>query len=70
MALVCLCQGVSERNVIQAIDCGANSRAEIGQMCRAGITCGGCHDTLDALLDEATVHRDQVVAVTRRRIAS
>lgn len=55
MALVCLCNGVSERKVVKAIAHGAESIDEIGAACRAGTTCHGCHDTLTDLLDERRV---------------
>ena len=55
MALVCLCNGVSERKVVKAIAHGADSIEEIGRACRAGTTCHGCHDTLEELLDERQV---------------
>lgn len=55
MALVCLCNGVSERKVVKAIAHGADSIEEIGRACRAGTTCHGCHDTLDHLLEERRV---------------
>ena len=55
MALVCLCNGVSERKVVKAIAHGATSIEEIGRACRAGTTCHGCHDTLEDLLDEQRV---------------
>ncbi|HSJ91870.1 MAG TPA: (2Fe-2S)-binding protein [Ilumatobacter sp.] len=66
MALVCLCNGVSERKVVRAIDHGASTIEEIGRHCRAGITCHGCHDTLQALLDE---HCRPVVASRRAALA-
>lgn len=55
MALVCLCNGVSERKVLKAIAHGADSIEDIGRACRAGTTCHGCHDTLEDLLDERQV---------------
>ena len=55
MALVCLCNGVSERKVVKAIAHGACSVEDIGRACRAGTTCHGCHDTLEDLLDERRV---------------
>ena len=55
MALVCLCNGVSERKVVKAIANGAETIDDIGRACRAGTTCHGCHDTLDELLEERRV---------------
>ena len=64
MALVCLCNGVSERKVVKAIDHGATTIDEIGLSCRAGTTCHGCHDTLAGLLDQRLA--EQSVTVPRR----
>lgn len=64
MALVCLCNGVSERKVARAIAQGATTIEEIGHRCRAGTTCHGCHGTLQDLLDEHVAERP--VAVPRR----
>ena len=50
MALVCLCHGVSDRIVNEAIETGARSIEEIGATCAAGSTCQGCHRSLDDLL--------------------
>ena len=61
MALVCLCNGVSERKVRKAIANGASTIEQIGQQCRAGTTCHGCHDTLQELLDEHPATRPVMV---------
>jgi len=64
MALVCLCNGVSERKVVKAIDHGATTIDEIGRACRAGTTCHGCRDTLADLLVQRLT--EQPVTVPRR----
>jgi NAD(P)H-nitrite reductase large subunit len=55
MAIACSCHGVRDAAVADAIDAGAASIDDIGEHCRAGSTCGGCHPTLEALLDELGV---------------
>ena len=55
MALVCLCEGVSERKVRRAIEHGAGTIAEIGEQCGAGTNCFGCHPTLEDVLHECRV---------------
>lgn len=55
MALVCLCEGVSERKVRRAVEQGAASVAEIGEHCGAGTNCFGCHPTLEDVLHECRV---------------
>lgn len=51
MAIVCLCQGVSERKVVRAIDAGATSIDEVTERCGAGNRCFGCHPAIDELID-------------------
>lgn len=63
MALVCLCNGVSERKVQKAIAHGARSVDEIGQACRAGTTCHGCRDTLEELLQDRAVMTPRRAAI-------
>jgi bacterioferritin-associated ferredoxin len=46
----CLCTAVTKTAVVDAIDAGAASIDEIGEVTEAGTVCGGCHDTLDELL--------------------
>lgn len=55
--MVCLCAGVSERKVRRAIDHGACTITEIGEACRAGVTCLGCHVTLETMIEETLVAR-------------
>ena len=64
MALVCLCNGVSERQVRKAIAHGADTIDEIGRACRAGTTCHGCTPTLEKLLDD-----DHVFVAPRPAVA-
>jgi bacterioferritin-associated ferredoxin len=55
VALVCLCEGVSERKVRRAIEQGAGTLAEIGERCGAGTSCLSCHPTLEDALHECRV---------------
>ena len=57
MALICLCHGVSDRTIRGAVAAGAGSIDEVGESCRAGSSCGGCHDVIDELVSEGlSVH--------------
>ena len=69
MALVCLCNGVSERKVLKAIAHGAETVEQIGEQCRAGTVCHGCHDTLEGLLAERRVMVTRRATVDERRAA-
>jgi bacterioferritin-associated ferredoxin len=49
---VCMCHAVTEDQVKQAIDQGANSPRRIAQGCKAGTDCGSCVRRIQALLGE------------------
>lgn len=51
--IVCLCEGVSDREVRSVIRDGALDLEAIGARCGAGTCCGGCVDLLEDLLEEA-----------------
>ena len=48
--IICLCKGVSHRDVDAAIAAGAETVAAIGRTCGAGTGCRGCVGTLRARL--------------------
>ena len=48
--LVCLCQGVSDKEVRQAIARGATTRKQVTRACGAGAGCGGCHESIQELI--------------------
>jgi bacterioferritin-associated ferredoxin len=49
---VCLCMGVSEREIRRAIDAGACSTSEVMVCTGAGTRCGSCRPTIVALVEE------------------
>ena len=57
--LVCHCHVVYADTVEAEIAAGAASPEELAQRCGAGATCGGCHGTLEDLLErlDAAVER-------------
>lgn len=55
MALVCLCEAVSERKVRRAVEHGACTVAEVGDLCGAGTHCQGCHPTIEDVLADTPV---------------
>jgi bacterioferritin-associated ferredoxin len=48
--IVCLCTGSTDRDIERALQAGAGSLSEIGVSCRAGLDCGRCQATLQAIL--------------------
>jgi len=59
--IVCICRGVSDRTINQAIDDGARSLRDL-QRCGAGDQCGSCHDMLRKMLAVAAAEREALVA--------
>jgi bacterioferritin-associated ferredoxin len=58
--IVCICRGVSDRTINEAIDDGARSVRDL-QRCGIGDQCGSCHNVLRKML-AAAVERDAMVA--------
>ena len=50
--IVCLCEGVNEREVRRTIRCGARTVRDVGRACGAGTNCGMCKVQLRQLLRE------------------
>ena len=47
---VCLCEAVSDREIEDAIRTGCNTVEDLKATCRAGTSCGSCHEELRSLL--------------------
>jgi bacterioferritin-associated ferredoxin len=50
--IVCICRGVSDRQVRLAVLNGASTVREVGAMCNAGRGCGSCHEQIDGMITE------------------
>ncbi|TNF30569.1 MAG: (2Fe-2S)-binding protein [Deltaproteobacteria bacterium] len=55
--IVCVCEGVSDREIRGAIQHGADSVEAIGRACRAGTDCGACRRHLAGMLRERRAAR-------------
>jgi bacterioferritin-associated ferredoxin len=66
---VCVCNGVTEREIRQAAQAGCGSVAELTMRTGCGACCGSCVEMAGQLLDavraEAQPARDNVVAFPR-----
>lgn len=51
--IVCLCRGVSKRQVETAVAKGAATVHEVARACGAGSDCGACQHMLAALIEDA-----------------
>jgi bacterioferritin-associated ferredoxin len=60
---VCFCEAVTSREVEDAVDHGAETIEGIGEATLAGTGCGGCHPTLEAILESRCVGCPRLVAV-------
>jgi bacterioferritin-associated ferredoxin len=54
---VCLCNGVTERDVNEAIAAGASTAEEVAYCTGAGTRCGTCRPVVAAMLDRAEDER-------------
>jgi bacterioferritin-associated ferredoxin len=50
--LVCICNMVSEKEIIAALKKGASSTEDIQYLTRAGTSCGKCLMTIDQIVAE------------------
>jgi bacterioferritin-associated ferredoxin len=50
--IVCVCEGISDREIKANIQAGASSLSELGRRCRAGIDCGRCREMIRGMLGE------------------
>ena len=57
---VCICNGVTDRDIRQAADAGCRSLAELTMRTGCGATCGTCLDMAAQLLQEARGAREQI----------
>lgn len=49
--LVCVCNLVTEKEILQVLKKGARSTAEIQQLTRAGTSCGRCLMEIDRIVE-------------------
>ncbi len=47
--IVCICRAKNERDVLRAIEAGAQTIGDL-QECGIGTDCGGCHNSLRLML--------------------
>ena len=51
--IVCLCEGVNDREILSSIEDGSKNLVAIGRQCGAGTGCGHCHPELKRMLRES-----------------
>lgn len=60
--IVCICRGVSDRQVARAIEDGASSIDDL-RRCGIGDQCGSCHNQLRSMLAQAAAAAEAASAV-------
>lgn len=51
---VCICHGVTEREISDLLARGASTPKQIADVCRAGTGCGTCVEKIRALISESS----------------
>lgn len=54
MSEVCMCFGITEEAIRNAIKNGAKTVEAVGEATQAGTGCGGCVDRIQEIIDEET----------------
>ena len=63
---ICICNGVTDRQIREAAEAGCASLAELTMRTGAGANCGSCLGAADALLDEIRTRRDLPLPILRQ----
>jgi len=63
--IVCSCRAVTDREIRCAARSGARTPQQIAEVCGAGASCGGCRETVHALLEETHDETAQIAASAR-----
>jgi bacterioferritin-associated ferredoxin len=62
IVIVCLCYGVSDRQICQLAEEGACTVDQVTARCGAGGDCGSCRETIAELVADATEAANQIKA--------
>jgi len=57
--IVCHCHRVTHRRVLEVVQQGARTPAEVGRACGAGTSCGGCVRSVCEVIDQATTEESE-----------
>lgn len=67
MAIVCQCEVVRERTIVDAINRGACTLADVQEACGAAMRCGCCGPAVSALLARHATPVTVASSTSRRR---
>jgi bacterioferritin-associated ferredoxin len=48
---VCMCLAVTEQEIRDCVRAGARTVEEVGELSLAGTGCGGCHESIEMILE-------------------
>jgi bacterioferritin-associated ferredoxin len=54
---VCVCRAVTDKQVTEAIEGGAETVAEVTRVCEAGGDCGACHQKIEDMIEDGCSKR-------------
>jgi bacterioferritin-associated ferredoxin len=54
MALLCSCHRVADHQIARHVESGAYSMEAVQDACKAGTRCGGCLQSVEALVERLT----------------
>lgn len=57
--ILCLCHGVSDRDIRKHVDDGAQNLPAVSRRCRAGSDCGNCVNQLKDVIQRRKRERDR-----------
>lgn len=63
---VCICNGVTDRDIRQAAEAGCRSVSELTMRTGAGANCGGCLDMASDLLEQLRATRELPLPMLQR----
>ena len=58
---ICLCQGVTDRDIKASIEAGAVSLSEVQATLPVALNCGSCRNSAQALIDEVLDEKAQTL---------
>jgi bacterioferritin-associated ferredoxin len=70
LVIVCICRGVSDRQVRLTVLNGASTIKEVAAQCQAGRGCGACHEQIEGMIAEVTCPANDCPAHDNRQPAA
>jgi bacterioferritin-associated ferredoxin len=62
---ICVCHAVTDREVLAAIQAGAETRQAVTAACQAGGDCGSCHHMIEQMIEGVVEAREELVSAEK-----